>query len=547
MHNLLRDPVIRVVDARGQLRRLTLPGLLAHAMVDDIAELPALQPHQRHALHAFLCQVGAIACLRARVAQPPRDEEAWAGLLGGLTRDHPDDAPWCLVAPPERPAFLQAPVPEGAPPLNRDLPTPDALDMLVTAKNHDVKAHRLARAEPDEWLLALLTLQTMEGFMGAGNYGISRMNGGFSNRPAVGVAPEGGMGAHVRRDIGRLIALREQVLSQYSHFDPDGLALVWLVPWDGTSSLDPSVLDPYYVEICRRVRLVAEGGTLRAIGAGTKVARIATAKKDGPSDGEREGGGVTGDPWTPIEIGKKGSKALTVDARLFSYDRVSAYLDKRRFEPAPLQRIAPDEPGERFTLVCRALVRGQGRTEGFAERRIPIPRSAGKMFRRGEDQRIAEIAKERVAYVGEVAKALRLALMRLVQDDVVATRDLDHRDPAAKRRLEAPLRRLDQRVDATFFARLFEEVDVAADETLDAEARAMRVHEVRRAWLADLREEARAILREAESGAPRAVARSYRAGARARNAFDARFLQAFGDFFPKAETDTEDADHDAAA
>ena len=80
--------------------------------------------------------------------------------------------------------------------------TPDELDLLVTAKNHDLKSIVAGQANADDWIFALITLQTMEGFSGAGNYGISRMNGGLGNRPALTLAPLNNTpGAHVERDI----------------------------------------------------------------------------------------------------------------------------------------------------------------------------------------------------------------------------------------------------------------------------------------------------------------------------------------------------------
>ena len=61
--------------------------------------------------------------------------------------------------------------------------TPDALDILPTAKNHDVKSSRVASPDFDEWIFALISLQTMAGFYGRGNYGIARMNSGHGSRP----------------------------------------------------------------------------------------------------------------------------------------------------------------------------------------------------------------------------------------------------------------------------------------------------------------------------------------------------------------------------
>ena len=209
------------------------------------------------------------------------------------------------MSPSYRPALLQPPIPFGdIVTLKRHITTPDELDMLITAKNHDLKKAVMVRAQPDDWLFALVTLQTMEGFLGAGNYGISRMNGGFANRAALGIAPPGGAGAHVRRDVQRLMTLRARNGSTSGYAGQGGLALVWLAPWDGTISVRQDALDEWYIEICRRVRLTMQEGHLRAVAGGSKVPRIV------PIDG-----GETGDPWSPVVVEKDGkTKSLTVDS-----------------------------------------------------------------------------------------------------------------------------------------------------------------------------------------------------------------------------------------
>ena len=66
-----------------------------------------------------------------------------------MTPGDADDAPWCLVAPPARPALLQPAIPSGVlAELKNFIATPDALDMLVTAKNHDLKQAVMAAAQP---------------------------------------------------------------------------------------------------------------------------------------------------------------------------------------------------------------------------------------------------------------------------------------------------------------------------------------------------------------------------------------------------------------
>jgi CRISPR system Cascade subunit CasA len=223
-YDLLSNELIRVTVNSGGNYHSSLPGLFAALMRDEVTAFPGLRPHQRHAWHAFLVQLGTLAILRMSRQQAPETEEEWRQLLRGLARDHPDNFPWRLVSPLNEPAFLQAPVPNGTEEqLKHIVSTPDALDMLVTAKNHDLKQEVMSGGAIEDWLFALVTLQTMEGFLGAGNYGISRMNGGFANRPSLGIAPPGGPGAHVRRDISRLLELRGQIPGHRFRSPPVGV------------------------------------------------------------------------------------------------------------------------------------------------------------------------------------------------------------------------------------------------------------------------------------------------------------------------------------
>jgi CRISPR system Cascade subunit CasA len=265
--SLLGDASIRVELSNGKTEWQSLPAALALLMANELTSFPALRPHQRHAWHAFLSQLGAqalhVAGQTEATFDPPADESAWERLLRNLA---PCDDAWSLVTQPNRPALLQPPLPDGLAALNKALETPDELDMLVTAKNHDLKQAVMARAEPDDWLFALVSLQTMGGFLGAGNYGISRMNGGFANRPAVGIVPPGGAGAHLRRDIGRMLGLRGDTVARNQCAQEGGIGLLWLTPWDGATSISLSALDPYYIEICRRVRLVAANNGHHGLG-----------------------------------------------------------------------------------------------------------------------------------------------------------------------------------------------------------------------------------------------------------------------------------------
>ena len=193
MLNLLTEPRFRLSTADGT-RSGTLPDAYAALMADEVEAFPALRPHQRHAWHAFLVQLGTMALHRAGISEPPAHSVEWAALLRGLTRDYLDDEPWQLVVEDiTQPAFMQPPAssPDRAREFKGMVATPDELDMLVTSKNHDLKAAMATEAGVADWIFALVTLQTMEGYGGSGNHGISRMNGGLGNRPAFSLAPHG--------------------------------------------------------------------------------------------------------------------------------------------------------------------------------------------------------------------------------------------------------------------------------------------------------------------------------------------------------------------
>jgi CRISPR system Cascade subunit CasA len=112
MHNTLTDPIIRIGTASGE-ERVTLPGLYAALMTDRVTSVTALRPHQRHALHAFMVQVGALTLLAAGISTVHDTEDKWRALLRALTSDFQDE-PWTLIVEDlSKPALLQPPVPEG--------------------------------------------------------------------------------------------------------------------------------------------------------------------------------------------------------------------------------------------------------------------------------------------------------------------------------------------------------------------------------------------------------------------------------------------------
>ncbi len=491
--NLLDEPLIRWRSTDGgALHSTSLPQLLAAMAANEVRDFPALRPHQRHPWHAFLVQLGAIALHHAQQSQPWHSAADWRAALLALTPNDPDGAPWCLVAPADRPALLQAPVPgENPAAWSNLLHAADALDMLVTSKNHDLKAARACHAQADDWLFALLSLQTQEGFLGAGNYGISRMNGGFASRPGVGVAAVGAWGLRWQSDVASLLQQRERIASEYGLAPTGGHVLLWLLPWSGTDALALQALDPLYIEICRRVRLAAHQGRIQAHVTGSKVARIAA----------KDSNGVTGDAWTPIETAK--AKALTLSRNGFDYKLMSELIAGDGYTLGAAWRLDGWPQNTPLQAIAQATVRGQGKTEGYHERRVPIPQKMRRLLIGGQRPLVAALAQQRIKAIGEMNKLLEEGLVLLFANG----RQNKYKKELASRFAKP----FEQHEDTRFFDDLAHHVEAegAQQETVYLQ------------WLLGLAERAEAVLQHAFVAGPRSGMQRYKAQSAALSRFHA--------------------------
>ena len=503
MYNILTEPLIRI-DTPGRERiELSLPLVYAALMADEVEAFPALRPHQRHAWHACLVQLSAMAMHRAGLADLPETAEEWAGLLRGLTPDWPEDEPWHLVVEDiTSPAFMQPPASSatkaeeyGTKSAKRGKQTvrvpdedkicryPDKLDMLVTSKNHDLKAEVAEQAQMDDWIFALVTLQTMEGYGGAGNYGISRMPSGYGNRPAFSLTPSARPGGHVKHDLIALLKHRKSMLEEYPTTE-SGISLMWIIPWDGTEaeSMLLTDMEPYYIEICRRVRLRRQSGKLVADRANSEPRgrRVVDAK------------GLTGDPWAPVSnnANPRGTPPTFLGPRKFGYERVVDGLfspDWRR----PLL-LTPEASGRGtagdMQLVARGIVRGEGGTEGYHERIIPLRHRTLQVFGRpGGAKQLEDIARERIERVAVVQRILRHAVSAFAAGGKTESIADEHRA-----RANPWANKLTEIVDEDFFENLQDEANADATEHQN----------VRRDWLSKVVGRADSILREATASLP---------------------------------------------
>lgn len=500
MFNLLLDPLITNRTLASDTVSSSLPDLLVALKADEIADFLFLRPHQAPAWHVLLVQLATLALLKAN-RDALHSAEEWRVALRALTPGFADDEPWRLVVDDwTLPAFLQPPCTAASEraAYKREYASADALDVLVTSKNHDQKAERMRAASAEEWLYALVTLQTTEGFLGAGNYGIARMNGGFASRPVLRCAAASlGPGGQVFRDVATLLAQRDK-WREAAHAANIGdrqplHELLWLLPWNGNDSLSLRHLHPLAVEVCRRVRLGTRDAELMARSTSTKAARVDA----------KEAKGVLCDPWIPVE--RKETKAFTVTGEGFSYRRMVALLDKAQFERPLLANPTRNERGssQSLSIHAAALARGQGKTEGFHSRSIVLAPDAAARFADDTSsfaQRAARFVELAAAAAG---KALRPALIQLIQ----AKEDPDWKKPSNGALTEPWLTLFDAEVDRTFFGALSQSFVQAPNDEEAAEAD----------WSRVLESLALRIFDQAANAAPRGDQRRILAQARASN------------------------------
>ena len=522
MYNLLTQPLIRTAP-QGTL---TLPGVIAALARDEVEGFPALRPHQSPGWHMFLVQLAALALHEANRRDIPEDEAAWAELLRGLTPDFTEDEPWRLVvADATQPAFLQPPVPADVT-LNKDVPSPDALDLLITAKNHDLKQAVALGGQPEDWLFALVSLQTGEGYGGAGNQGIARMNGGHSSRCLLTLAPRSGSaddkamtprpGAWFRRDVRVLLETREAELEYYSNLKyrkTGGIKLVWLKSWPEGKQLRTEDLDIWFIEICRRIRLRSSGETLAAQKGTSKATRIAAKHLNG----------VLGDPFAPTH--KTEHTSFKLFGKNFDYKTLTDLILSGNWNmPLLVRPTSFEREGDTLLLVAQALARGKCKTEGFKSSALPIGGKASRALgpRRAE---LYELAQDQIQTIETFDKALLNALALIAAGgDYGKIKEKDKKDYICNAKTH-----LNQEVDTIFFDHLWKRF-----EAQEKGKEALRMEEKR--FAEELLKRAQRIFEAARPTIPCASIFRPRAEARAERAFSGRIRDSFPELFEVPES-----------
>jgi CRISPR system Cascade subunit CasA len=514
--NLLTEPLLPILTEGSGPSEVDLPTLLAAYADDRLLDLPFLRPHQRAPWHSFCVQLAALALHRAGREAIPTDADTWRELLRRLTAEWPADEPWRLVvADVTKPAFMQPPVPAGSgDPHRTPIHTADDLDVLVTAKNHGVKQGIGTDALPAAWVAALVTMQTCGDYSAAGAqeryYGTVRRNGSYATRPFVGLVPPGGFGAHWRRDITVLLRHRAWFLERVEAFaDAGGAALLWSLPWDGDQSFGFEDLDPWFIEICRRVRLYRDQmGTITAKRVGSAAERIVAKSYKGN----------VGDPWIPIDLGND-SAAYNTTPR---YGVMSEVLfDRDSWQRPLLLDWHKDMDALAMTARFDIVVRGDGKTKGHFIREVPIEGETRLLLFQSDAgrDRLAELGRQMIKDAKKVQDGvLRPSLYTLMEPDL-------KRGQSPKRStLEWTskfLRLIDQAIEPAFFDHLF--------------ARAEPGRAADQAWVLFFKTIATQVFEQAVAAVPTAGARRLKAIAVAEEKVRGLFFANFKGYLAEPE------------
>lgn len=446
--NLLTDPLFRVVTPDGQTT-MSLPALLAALGRDKVESLTGLKRHQEDAFLVFLSQLGAGVLARTGESKPARDEKFWRDSIREVT-GRKDDLAWTLVVEDvTKPAFMQAPLPPKVK-LTEKATSPDELDILVTARNHDLKMTRVSSSSIEDWIYSLISLQTTTCYLGNGNYGVVRMKGRQDARPFVEFRSSNRIGKLWNRNVTTLLHIRNELLEGNWKYKEDGLLFTWLKQWDLTTPIALKELDPFFIETARAYRFTALNRFTLVVGERSKGERI-----DALNQLLKDNRFLNiGDPWIPID--RQDGCALKVSESGFTPELVCEILGVRRDKdggeiykrPAMMSPIGLEAGPMWFYASSLARIK-QAKTRGFHSIRIRIPSPVKKsLFGSVKDRDEIATKSNKGLHNAETmwGKVLRPALLTFLKGGPPPPKNVNKKSEGkAKDRLGGWLKETEQR------------------------------------------------------------------------------------------------------
>lgn len=510
--NLLTDPLLRVRYPSGSERAFTLPEVFTHYAQGHFDTFAALRRHHEHPWHAFLVQLAFLAIQKTPLDLENAEPTQWRNALIRLAGS--EDA-WDLVSDaPTRPAFMQPPLGDDEDPrtFTRNVyDTPDGLDLTIASRNHTLKVGAVGNAQADDWIYALVTHQTFQGFSGASMYGIGRMYRGYGNRLCLSLTPaDGSPASRFLRDAKALLASRGA--------NPDlRPALLWTLPWGGAKeeTLALSDVNPLAIECCRRLRMLYHNGRLVCGKRGTQGKRF-------QADDEH---GVTGDPWALTNREKQSLVMKPSSNKAFTTYQLVTWLDTRLFEHGLMLRPQAQDLTRPTALYGNVLLRGQGITEGFHETFLPLHETTVRAL---HDQprnpqawnAFIDLARQRMDLLRQAGNFLTFALRGFYLNP-----GGNAKDPQLGRTIARAL--------ATYQERVYNPEVFFPDLQLETRHGAGGCPAHRNVWLKKVLDTARAVLADTLRGGPGVLADTYDAH-RTLRVFERQVKQSDSPFQPYA-------------
>ncbi|MDI3269894.1 MAG: hypothetical protein QJR00_04240, partial [Bacillota bacterium] len=200
---------------------------------------------------------------------------------------------------------------------------------------------------------------------------------------------------------------------------------------------------------------------------------------------------VVGDPWIPIDTSKDQPQALTFSPRVMEANILRRILFEDRIQLTPLHKPDPSWPEEEpVWLSVSALVRGQGKTDGFHSALLPIPSWVRRKIYwsrpvEGEDS-LAATASGGIERAGQMAlRVLKPAVYVWVQ----GTHDISFEDKAAEAWWDRPATEFKKLWEDGYFAWLWDTADLEKEKALTR-------------WAELLQDWALKVLRDAQNSLP---------------------------------------------
>jgi len=173
---------------------------------------------------------------------------------------------------------------------------------------------------------------------------------------------------------------------------------------------------------------------------------------------------------------------------------VSELLFGGKFQASAAFNLTKEANDDILLLIAQGITRGQGKTEGYHERRVPISPKARGLMITGKKAQLEQLSKQRIEIIGEVRKLLWVALAVLFANGKSGDSSDGNKTKASK---------FSEPFEIAEDARFFDDLNLELEAEVGTKQRLQ--------WMLGLVSRAEAILKTAFIAGPRNGVQKYRA------------------------------------